>query len=62
MAGEILAAAKHGVQIAINTDAHSIGGLDNLPYGIGIGRKGWLRAEDVPNALDTEAIAAWFRS
>ena len=51
-----------GVQIAINTDAHSIGGLDNLPYGIGIGRKGWLRAEDVPNALDTEAIAAWFQS
>lgn len=55
-------ARDHGVQIAINTDAHSIGGLDNLPYGIGIGRKGWLRAEDVPNALDTEAIAAWFQS
>ena len=48
------------IRIAINTDAHSIGGLDHLPYGIGIGRKGWLRAEDVPNTLDVEAIAAWF--
>ena len=55
-------ARDRGVQIAINTDAHSTGGLDNLSYGIGIGRKGWLRAEDVPNALDCEAIAAWFQS
>ena len=55
-------ARDKGVQIAINTDAHSIGGLDNLSYGIGIGRKGWLRAEDVPNVLDCEAIASWFQS
>ncbi len=55
-------ARDHGVQIAINTDAHSTGGLGNLPYGIGIARKGWLRAKDVPNALDCEAIATWFQS
>ena len=55
-------ARDHGVQIAVNTDAHSTGGLDNLPYGIGIARKGWLRAKDVPNALDCEAIATWFHS
>ena len=55
-------ARDHGVQIAVNTDAHSTGGLDNLPYGIGIARKGWLRAKDVPNALNCEAIATWFQS
>ncbi len=55
-------ARDHGVQIAVNTDAHSTGGLDNLPYGIGMARKGWLRAKDVPNALDCEAIATWFHS
>ena len=55
-------ARDQGVSIAINTDAHSIGGLDHLPYGIGIGRKGWLRAEDVPNALDADTIAAWFQN
>ena len=55
-------ARDKGVQIAINTDAHSTGGLDNLAYGIGIGRKGWLRTEDVPNALDCETIANWFQS
>ena len=55
-------ARDHGVQIAVNTDAHSIGGLDHLSYGIGIARKGWLRAADIPNALSREAIAAWFQS
>ena len=55
-------ARDQGISIAINTDAHSIGGLDHLPYGIGIGRKGWLRAEDVPNALDADTIAAWFQN
>ena len=55
-------ARDHGVQIAVNTDAHSIAGLDHLRYGIGIARKGWLRATDIPNALGREAIAAWFQS
>ena len=54
-------ARDHGVQIAVNTDAHSIAGLDHLGYGIGIARKGWLGAADVPNALGRDAIAAWFR-
>ena len=55
-------ARDHGVQIAVNTDAHSVGGLDHLGYGIGIARKGWLRAADIPNTLGCEAIAAWFQS
>ena len=55
-------ARDHGVQIAVNTDAHSVAGLDHLGYGIGIARKGWLRATDIPNVLSREAIAAWFQS
>ena len=55
-------ACDRGVQIAVNTDAHSIAGLDHLGYGIGIARKGWLRAPDVLNALSREAIAVRFQS
>ena len=55
-------ARDQGVSVAINTDAHSISGLDHLSYGLGIGRKGWLRAEDVPNALGAETIASWFQN
>ncbi len=50
-----------GVRLAVNTDAHSIAGLDHLHLGIGIARKGWLRPEDVINTLETDAIAAYFR-
>ena len=54
-------ARDRGVRLAVNTDAHSIAGLDNLHFGIGIARKGWLRSEDVINTLDTEAVAAYFK-
>ncbi len=55
-------ARDHGVRIAVNTDAHSISGLDNLPYGIGSARKGWLGAADIVNSLNCKAIADWFRT
>lgn len=48
-----------GVKLAINTDAHRIEHLDYLGYGVGIGRKGWLRREDVLNTLDATEFAAY---
>jgi len=55
-------ARDHGVRIAVNTDAHSISGIDNLSYGIGSARKGWLSAADIVNSLNCKAIADWFRT
>ncbi len=46
-----------GVFISVNTDAHRLSGLDNLTYGIGCARKGWLRKEDVLNTLDIDGFA-----
>ena len=54
-------ARDRGVRLAVNTDAHSIAGLDHLHFGIGMARKGWLRPEDVINTLDADAIAVYFR-
>ena len=42
-------AKDRGVLIAINTDAHSIKDFDNLRFGIGQGRRGWLKKNDVLN-------------
>ena len=42
-------AKEAGVLISINTDAHSIADLDNLRYGVGQARRGWLEAKDVLN-------------
>jgi DNA polymerase (family 10) len=43
-----------GVLIAINTDAHSTNDFDNLCFGIGQARRGWLAKE---NVLNTRPLA-----
>jgi DNA polymerase (family 10) len=43
------AAKRHGVPIVISSDAHSIGGLDVLRYGVLQARRGGLTAKDVAN-------------
>ncbi|BCL82530.1 DNA polymerase/3'-5' exonuclease PolX [Ktedonobacteria bacterium brp13] len=49
-----------GIKIPVNPDAHSLAGIDVMRYGIGVARKGWLRAEDVLNTLETEALKDYF--
>jgi len=52
-------AKEKGVTLSIGPDAHGVQGLDNMIYGVGIARKGWLEAGDVLNTLSVEAFAAW---
>ncbi|HEY5604499.1 MAG TPA: DNA polymerase/3'-5' exonuclease PolX, partial [Gammaproteobacteria bacterium] len=42
-------AKQQGVLVSINSDAHTIADFDNLRYGIGQARRGWLEAKDVLN-------------
>ncbi|MRR16958.1 MAG: DNA polymerase/3'-5' exonuclease PolX, partial [Deltaproteobacteria bacterium] len=44
-------AAKKGVKIAINPDAHSVDGLGHIALGVKMARKGWLTKEDCLNCL-----------
>jgi DNA polymerase (family 10) len=48
----IRAARERGIKFIISTDAHSIGGLGNLPYGVSTARRGWLTRDEVLNTLD----------
>jgi DNA polymerase (family X) len=49
-----------GVKFAIDTDAHAIGDLANLPYGIGTAQRGWLTADDVINAWPLGRLRKFF--
>lgn len=49
-----------GVRTAINPDAHSTRGLDNVAAGVDQARKGWLEAEDVVNTWELERVLALF--
>ena len=45
-------AAEMGVKCVINPDAHAVGGLNDVWFGVCAARKGWLRRQDVINCLD----------
>jgi DNA polymerase (family X) len=52
----IRAARTRGIKCIVSTDAHSIGGLANLHYGVSTARRGWLTRDEVLNTLDAEAF------
>ncbi|RMF66098.1 MAG: DNA polymerase/3'-5' exonuclease PolX, partial [Calditrichaeota bacterium] len=54
-------AKEKGVLISINPDAHSVAGLRDIYYGVGIARKGWLEKENILNTMSLEEIEAYFR-
>jgi len=49
-------ARDEGVLVAINSDAHSANDFDNLSYGIGQARRGWMEKKDVLNARPLAAL------
>ena len=53
-------ARELGVPISINPDAHRIKGLDDLDFGIDVGRKGWLTKKDVFNSKSIEELKEYF--
>ena len=52
-------ARAHGVMISIGADAHNLGGLGNVAYGVGIARKGWLGKAEVLNTRDADGFLAY---
>jgi DNA polymerase (family 10) len=49
-------ARKRKIKFVISTDAHSINGMKNLQFGVGIARRGWVRRGEVLNALKAESF------
>ena len=52
-------AKDEGARIAINSDAHAEHEFDNLDFGIGQARRGWLEKDDVINARPLRQVRAW---
>lgn len=49
-------AKEKGVKLVIEPDAHRTSGIDDIYYGVGIGRKGWLASKDVLNTSEIDEI------
>ncbi len=54
-------AIGQGVLISINPDAHNTEGLEDIRYGVQMGRKGGLTAEMTFNAWPVEKVSEYFR-
>jgi len=50
-------ARKRKIKFVISVDAHSAGAMNNLKYGVGMARRGWLQKNEVLNALGVKAFA-----
>jgi DNA polymerase (family 10) len=51
-------AKEKGVKCVINPDAHGVERLQDLWFGVGVARKGWLTKQDVMNCLPLGKIEA----
>ena len=49
-------AKAQGVRVSINPDAHATDGLEDVPFGVNVARKGGLEPSDVVNTLGPEEI------
>jgi len=54
-------AKKKGIKLAINTDAHDLKRLDDMPYGVAVARRAWLEDEDVVNTMPTGKLLKYLQ-
>lgn len=55
-------AVKKGVKMVINSDAHLVGQMFYLPYGVNVARRGWAKKTDILNTLGYNEIYNWLKS
>jgi len=49
-------AKDKGVQLAVDTDAHSIDGLEFMDLGVAVARRGWLEEKNIINTLPLDKL------
>lgn len=54
-------AKEEGVLLAVNTDAHSTLDLENIRFGIGQARRGWLEKSDVVNSRPLQEVRTFLK-
>ena len=57
----VLWARRHGVKFSIDTDAHAVGHLEVMRFGVATAQRGWLSKEDVINAWPITKLERFLR-
>lgn len=51
-----------GIPIVISTDAHTIGHLDFMRFGVSVARRAWLTPEDILNTRPLKQLLSWLEA
>jgi len=49
-------AKDKGIKMAVNTDAHDLKRMDEMPYGVAVARRAWLEPGDIINTMPLEKL------
>lgn len=55
-------AVQCGVKFSLGTDSHHKDALENMRFGVGQARRGWLKKEDIINTMDYENLMSFLKS
>jgi DNA polymerase (family X) len=55
-------ARRYGVKFSIDSDAHAVGHLDVMRYGVGTAQRGWLSPDDVINTWPLPRLMAFLQA
>jgi DNA polymerase (family 10) len=55
-------ARRHGAVFSIDSDAHAVGHLDVMRYGIGTAQRGWLGPDEVINTWPLDRLTAFLHA
>jgi len=54
-------AKEKGIKLAINTDAHDLRRMEDMPYGVSVARRAWLEPGDVINTMPVEELCKFLQ-
>jgi len=57
----VLRARELGVKLVIGTDAHSVGSLELMRFGVGVARRGWCQSEHILNTRPAGEVEAFLK-
>jgi len=55
----VYTAVQNHIPLIINTDAHSLGIMHLMQYGVSVARRGWAQKDDIINTLSYNKIKSW---
>jgi DNA polymerase (family X) len=58
---KIIEAKKYNIKFSLGTDAHTKGSLENMRFGVGQAKRGWLEKKDIINTMSYKQLKKFIK-